>query len=248
MRPAQKMTYEPARTLRAFEAVVAQLRAGIADGRLMPGDRLPSTTTLASEFGVSRNAVLEALRVLERSGLVTVQRGRQGGAFVRALNGDELTEQLALMMEIDVPVEDMFALRRVVEGQAAAWAAERATDTELEEMGAIVARWKSCAAVGLGDEAWFEALGLDVRFHLAVADASHNAAVAAFVRGLVGSLQRMMQAYSREAALAASTPLDWVFKPIAGRNPRLAMARMQKHIGDVSALAALRDRLTRGAG
>ena len=248
MKTAQKMTYEPARTVRAFEAVVEQLRAGIADGRLMPGDRLPSTKTLAREFGVSRNAVLEALRVLERSGLVTVQRGARGGAFVRALNGDELTEQLALMMEIDVPVEDMFELRRVVEGQAAAWAAERATDDELDELAAIVARWKGFAAAGLGEDAWLEALGMDVHFHLAVADASHNAAVAAFVRGLVGSLHRMMQAYSREAALAASTPLDWVFQPIAARNPRQARSRMQKHIGDMSALAALRDRLTRGDG
>lgn len=248
MKAAPKMTYEPARTVRAFEAVVEQLRAGISDRRLMPGDRLPSTKTLASEFGVSRNAVLEALRVLERSGLVTVQRGAQGGAFVRALNGEELTEQLALMMEIDVPVEDMFELRRVVEGQAAAWAAERATDAELEEMAAIVARWKDLSAGGLGEDAWKEALGMDVRFHLAVADAGHNAAVSAFVRGLVGSLHQLMQAYSREAALAASAPLDWVFQPIANRNPRQAMTRMQKHIGDLSALAALSDRLTRGKG
>src|SRR5262249_26942203 len=97
---AQPMTFQPARTVRAFEAVLAQLRAGIADGRLRPGDRLPPTQTLARDFGVSRNAVLEALRALERSGLVTVRRGARGGAFVRALNGEELTEQLVLMMEI----------------------------------------------------------------------------------------------------------------------------------------------------
>ena len=53
-----------------------------------------------------------------------------------------------------------------------------------------------------------------------MADASHNAAAATLVRGLVGSLQRMMAAYSREAAMALSTPLDWVFEPIAARETR----------------------------
>ena len=55
----------------------------------------------------------------------------------------------------------------------------------------------------------------------------------------------MMRADLREAAAAASTPLDWVFKTIAGRNLRLAILRMQKHIGDMSALRTFRDRLTR---
>jgi len=236
------MTFQPARTVRAFEAVLAQLRAGIADGRLRPGDRLPPTQTLARDFGVSRNAVLEALRALERSGLVTVRRGARGGAFVRALNGEELTEQLVLMMEIDVPVKDMVELRRLVEGNTAAWAAERASDAELLGIRQIVDQWKALAAEGNADEAWFDALGTDVRFHVAIAEASHNAAAAVLVRGLVGSLQRMMSAYSREAAMEISTPLDWVFEPIAARKPEAARKRMQRHIGDFTALAVEHDR------
>jgi len=240
--PLQPMTFQPARTVRAFEAVLEQLRAGIADGRLRPGDRLPPTQTLARDFGVSRNAVLEALRALERSGLVTVRRGARGGAFVRALNGEELTEQLVLMMEIDVPVNDMVELRRLVEGNTAAWAAERATDAELDQIRQIVDQWKKLAAVGNAEDAWFDALGTDVQFHVVIAEASHNAAAAVLVRGLVRSLQRMMSAYSREAAMAISTPLDWVFEPIAARKPEAARKRMQRHIGDFTALALEHDR------
>jgi GntR family transcriptional regulator, transcriptional repressor for pyruvate dehydrogenase complex len=237
------MKFEPARTVRAFEAVVAQLRAGITEGRLRPGDRLPATQTLARDFGVSRNAVLEALRVLERSGLVTIRRGSRGGAFVRALNGDELTDHLFLMMEIDVPVNDMVEVRRLVEGSTAAWAAERATSAEIDGIGQIVQQWEGFLAEGEEDDRWLAALGVDVRFHLAIADAAHNAAAAAFVRGLVGSLQRMMAAFPRDAAMAASAPLPWVFEPIAARKPDLARRRMQRHIGDFAELAAKQGRL-----
>jgi DNA-binding FadR family transcriptional regulator len=229
------MTFTPARTVRAFEAVVAQLREGIADGRLRPGDRLPPTQALATDFGVSRNAVLEALRVLERSGLVKVRRGSRGGAFVRALDGAELTDHLSLMMEIDVPVKDMVEVRRLVEGSTAAWAAERASDAELRGIQEIVERWEELAATH-DDEHWRAAAGEDVRFHLAIADASHNAAAAALVRALVGSLQRMVVLYPREAALKASAPPRWVFEPIAARKPDLARRRMQRHIGDFSQL------------
>jgi DNA-binding FadR family transcriptional regulator len=197
---------------------------------------------LARDFGVSRNAVLEALRVLERSGLVTVRRGSRGGAFVRALNGDALTDHLFLMMEIDVPVNDMVEVRRLVEGNTAAWAAERATSAEIDGIRQIVQHWEGLTG-GDEDDRWLAALGEDVRFHVAVADAAHNAAAAAFVRGLVGSLQRMMAAFPRDAAMAASAPLGWVFEPIAARKPALARKRMQRHIGDYAELAAKQGRL-----
>ncbi len=184
-------------------------------------------------FGVSRNAVLEALRTLERSGLVSLRRGSGGGAFIQALNGEELTEPLHLMMETEVPVADMVEIRRVVEGSTAAWAAERATRSELDAIERIVSSWELLAAEPSA-EGWRRALAEDVRFHTTVADASHNAAAAAFVRGFLGSLDRMLTIIPREAMLAASAPLRWVFEPIAARDPVGARERMQRHIGDFS--------------
>jgi DNA-binding FadR family transcriptional regulator len=61
-----------------------QLRELLTNGSLQPGERLPSERTLAERFGVSRNTVREALRMLEVNGAITRRRGRNGGAFIIA--------------------------------------------------------------------------------------------------------------------------------------------------------------------
>ena len=71
------------RNLRAFEEIADQIRRELSDRRLRAGDRLPPERVLAEQFGVSRNTLREALRSLENAGLLRLQKGATGGAFVR---------------------------------------------------------------------------------------------------------------------------------------------------------------------
>src|ERR1700709_797110 len=66
------------------ELVAEVLRQRIVDGQLADGDLLPKQESLAGEFGTSSASVREGLRILEGEGLVTVRRGRLGGAVVHA--------------------------------------------------------------------------------------------------------------------------------------------------------------------
>jgi GntR family transcriptional repressor for pyruvate dehydrogenase complex len=61
-------------------ALVDDLRARIVDGRISPGERLPSESTLIAEHGVSRTVVREAVARLQAEGLVHTRRG--SGSFV----------------------------------------------------------------------------------------------------------------------------------------------------------------------
>jgi DNA-binding GntR family transcriptional regulator len=129
----------------------------------------------------------------------------------------------------------MVEMRRLVEGRTAAWAAERASVTELKGIERVVRCWEELAE-GSTDDDWLRALAEDVRFHKTIADASHNAAAAAFVRGMLGSLNRMLKVFPKDVVMSASKPLGWVFEPIAARDPTVARERMQQHIGDFSGL------------
>ena len=67
---------------RAYEDVVAQIRALIDDGRLKQGDQLPTERELSETFRVSRATIREAIRTLESAKLV---QSRQGdGTYVLA--------------------------------------------------------------------------------------------------------------------------------------------------------------------
>jgi DNA-binding FadR family transcriptional regulator len=76
--------FAPVKTKRGFQEVADQIRSEISAGRLAPGDRLPSERDMAVQFGVSRQAVREALRGLEMAGMVASKVGVAGGAFVES--------------------------------------------------------------------------------------------------------------------------------------------------------------------
>ncbi len=67
---------------RAFDEISGEIKRLIFKGVLKPGDRLPSETELANQFGVGRQTIREALRLLELSGFISMQKGGVGGPLV----------------------------------------------------------------------------------------------------------------------------------------------------------------------
>jgi DNA-binding transcriptional regulator YhcF (GntR family) len=94
MQGAENLRLRRVKTTRVFEEICEQIRRRVASGRLKPGDKLPAERELALEFRVSRPAVREALRSLEMSGLISLQKGVRGGAFIRPANSEALNQTL----------------------------------------------------------------------------------------------------------------------------------------------------------
>lgn len=97
---AGQLNFQPIRSTRAFEEIAAQIRTELAEGRLRVGNRLPSERALSERFGVSRNTLREALRSLEHAGLVRLQKGATGGAFITEVNGDTITTSMLDMFHV----------------------------------------------------------------------------------------------------------------------------------------------------
>lgn len=110
------------------------LRQAIIDGRFRPGQRL-TERELTDSMGVSRTLVREAFRQLESEGLITVIPNR--GPIVRELSADE--------------IQDLYAIRAVLEGLAARTFTEKADDKGLQLLGKAVA--DAIAAYRAGDPA-----------------------------------------------------------------------------------------------
>lgn len=76
----------PIKTARISESIEEQIRSAIYSERLKPGNRLPSENELSKIFDTSRTTVREALRALEKEGLLAIKQGVKGGPYVRELN------------------------------------------------------------------------------------------------------------------------------------------------------------------
>src|SRR3954447_1652496 len=79
---AAPLAFRPIHTRRAFEEICERIREQLALGVLKPGDKLPPERDLAQQLGVSRNVLREALRSLEMAGVLRLQKGVKGGAFI----------------------------------------------------------------------------------------------------------------------------------------------------------------------
>jgi len=95
---------------RLAEMVARELRDDILSGVYAEGEFFPRQQDLVDRFGVSAPPVREALRILETEGLISVQRGRDGGAVVHRPRLAKVTYMLGMVLQADgVPVEDAIA-------------------------------------------------------------------------------------------------------------------------------------------
>jgi DNA-binding FadR family transcriptional regulator len=134
----------PVRPVRkAYEQIADQLRELIMTGQIAPGERLPNETLLASEFGVSRSTVREALRLLAAQNLLRTAKGAGGGSYVTLPTVDHVSEflraNIGLLTESeDLTLADLVEAREILEVPAARLAATRRTDDDLTRMRASI--------------------------------------------------------------------------------------------------------------
>ncbi|MEN3283857.1 MAG: hypothetical protein V7607_4997 [Solirubrobacteraceae bacterium] len=140
--PPQARPNVPVRRIRkAFEQVADQLREIITAGALLPGERLPTEAELASQFGVSRATVREALRLLSAQNLVRTAKGVGGGSYVNAPTAAHVSDLLGSnlgLMSGELGVDALIEARAVLEVPAARLAAGRRTADDLQALHAAI--------------------------------------------------------------------------------------------------------------
>ncbi|MEU8524891.1 MULTISPECIES: FadR/GntR family transcriptional regulator [Streptomyces] len=155
------MALKAAGRVSLVDSVVEQLRAQLAGGEWAVGDRIPTEHELAEQLDVGRNTVREAVRVLVHAGLLESRQGN--GTFVRST----ADPHAVLSGMRHAGALDVLELRVALEAEAARLAAVRRDDHDLLRLRAALAT--------LREEGDRDA-DADMTFHMAVVEATHNAA------------------------------------------------------------------------
>src|SRR5690554_3118160 len=170
---------------RAWRIVLEHVERELLDGRLGPGDRLPSERDLAADLGVGRSSVREALRVLEVMGLIRTATGSgpQAGAIVIAAPSGGMSTLLRLQVAAQgFPLTDVVQTRLVLEDSVAA----RLSADPRRDLTGIRG---VLTAMDADDLTAPEFLALDAELHYALAEASGNTVIAAMMAGLRTSIE-----------------------------------------------------------
>jgi GntR family galactonate operon transcriptional repressor len=173
---------------RVHDAVVRTLAAWVLGRRFEPGSILPREEELASQFGVSRSTIREAVRVMSAKGLLETRQ--RIGVRVRPRDDWRLLDPAVLAWHPDLAgdaelVDSLLEARRIIEPAAAELAARRGTAADLAAIEAAYLAMENAIPDDL--EACCDA---DLAFHRSIIVASHNVVL----KGLIGTIEAAMRA------------------------------------------------------
>ena len=131
-----------------------------------PGDKLPNENDLATELGVSRTTLREAIQYLSTQGVLEIRRGK--GTYVA--DNSTAKEEFGFdeLNVMHIKIKDLYELRMMFEPDMAYYATQRATEEEIAE---ILKLGEQLEEVSKTNQ---EAPVLNEQFHIAIARASHN--------------------------------------------------------------------------
>lgn len=190
------------------------------DGRFAVGDKLPNENDLAQELGVSRSTLREAVKILTTSAILEIKRGK--GTFVTAntiINSGDFGD-------IASGLDDLFEMRLMFEPDCAYYAAERATDEEIE----IICKYGEAVEKKIlsGEDRTAE----EQKFHESIANATHNSFVKQFMPIIFNAIKKGVVVLTKDQDVSDDNLKDdrLIMEFLKKRNPEGARTAMRLHI------------------
>lgn len=175
-----------------FDVALGHIDAQILAGVYSNGTRLPAERDLATQLGVSRGAVREAIRVLQAQGILVSGTGRGNGTRVQARPSNAIGRILRLQLALDVvSFADLTETRVALERAACAAAARRREPEPLARAGALLEQMREVVSPAPFNE-------LDTDFHVALAEAGDNRLMSNLTVAIRKSVENPISAAERE--------------------------------------------------
>ncbi|MFC1579892.1 FadR/GntR family transcriptional regulator [Thermodesulfobacteriota bacterium] len=225
-----KAIFTPVKSRRAFEEVSSKIKTLVFEGALTPGDKLPSETELATQFNVGRQTVREALRILELSGFITVQKGYGGGSIVQDTILSQISNLFSDAFQMEkITLEQITTARIAIERAILEHAIDNADLGDLRALEDNLARAQKKADQGM------MCIEENIEFHKLLAEASKNPvfvvvaeSVLAIMRGLTGQLPP-----DPETCKKAIINHNGILQGIKGKNFKKAISSLERDFLDL---------------
>jgi GntR family transcriptional regulator, transcriptional repressor for pyruvate dehydrogenase complex len=226
MAGTQQPDYGPIRSKRVFEEICERIRQELASGRLKPGDKLPAERELAERFGVSRAAVREAFRSLEMSGLLRLQKGAKGGAFIV----DAIPTMRQSMQDVvsvgRISLNDLTEARVLIQEVIVRLACERATAADFAALEADIDRVEELTREGR----LRERLDFSINFYKVLAQTTKNRVMILTIDALTYILRTVIAELGPHPRLDLVESRRIFLRHLRARDAEAAVAEMTDHL------------------
>jgi GntR family transcriptional regulator, transcriptional repressor for pyruvate dehydrogenase complex len=211
------------------QRAIERIKAMIGEGRLEPGQRLPTERDLAAQIGISRSSMREAIRALTVMGVLEARHG--SGIYVTQLEAGDLLETFGVVADLSrgPGLVELLEVRRILESTATGLAAARITPDQLAEVE------KHLTAMNATEDPE-EILAHDIAFHREIVSAAGNETMTAILDGLSSRTfrARVWRGYQEEGAFARTRREHAaIHRALIARDPDTARAAAAAHVGEV---------------
>ncbi|PFN98738.1 transcriptional regulator [Bacillus sp. AFS076308] len=219
------MNFNPVSSKKLYMQIYNQILSEIQSGSFKIGDKLPAERELCEMFGVSRAPIRQALSALELNGIIYSRQGE--GVYVKS---NQLATDQSFFKSITP--EDIVEARMNIEPLIVKFAAQRATDEDIEELRSTIKQMEDETRAGV------YVPETDEKLHCGIAKASHNDLFINIMTAIINAMkQQEMWKFIRDRTVTRPDYRDVNFrehqlliKAIEERNEKEAVKIMTNHM------------------
>jgi GntR family transcriptional repressor for pyruvate dehydrogenase complex len=226
--------FEPVTEAGIPDSIIKQVKSLISTGKLQPWDRLPGERQLMKELQVSRSSLRQALQALESIGYVKTISGK--GTYVQDPSDNAVTLLHSIMLPWaegnEKQLSELLEVRLVLEMEAAALAAERASKEDLE---LIHSALENIINAHQSRQLNYMVTA-NIAFHRSIVQATGNSLMVTIIDS-IGTAMRDLSSFALRITGGLPESVDEhrrIFEAITAGNSKAARAEIEKHIRGVA--------------
>lgn len=209
-----------------YEDIVVDIKEQIESGKLIEGEKLPSERMMVEKYGVSRNVIREALKVLSEKELVSIRPGK--GAYVNILDNEQVFKKLELaVLASKSTLLEILDVREIVEKAIVQKAVEKAKPIDIEKLKDLYEKMQSHLILHTNFASE------DAKFHEELANCSGNSMLKVLIKTFYTLTDKKLflvsQLYSRKLE-QAQCEHKVIIEAIEERDTQKAVDAMSRHM------------------